>query len=292
MKFQQISLGLWGSPKFSSGLLVIVMTLLDMATRIHSTNVHNIHWNTSNPMFRYNSHDNFIDIKSGTHPYDQVNIVCPVYKPGTTEDAQEKYIIYSVSEEEFDTCRITQSDPKIIAVCDRPFKQMYFTITFRSFTPTPGGLEFRPGQNYYFISTSSRSDLHRRIGGRCSSHNMKVAFRVAPNPNYKYKVLGEEEEDNNTVIQRHHPFGKDYHSLQSSQSPPEGVEEEGDSPGYTTYFYPKSELDRAERNYQPVIQTDPSLEARSGTSHCHRYTSEVLLLTTIIVMMISNVIWT
>jgi ephrin-B len=52
----------------------------------------------------------------------------------------------------------------------------------RSFTPTPGGLEFHPGKDYYFISTSSRSDLYRRIGGRCSSHNMRVVFKVADNP--------------------------------------------------------------------------------------------------------------
>ncbi|CAL8134914.1 unnamed protein product [Orchesella dallaii] len=59
---------------------------------------------------------------------------------------------------------------------------MYFTITFRSFTPQPGGLEFRPGQDYYFISTSSRDDLHRRVGGRCSTHNMKVVFKVCCHP--------------------------------------------------------------------------------------------------------------
>ena len=56
---------------------------------------------------------------------------------------------------------------------------MYFTITFRSFTPTPGGLEFRPGREYYFISTSSRRDIHRRVGGWCRSHNMKMVVRVA-----------------------------------------------------------------------------------------------------------------
>jgi ephrin-B len=85
--------------------------------------------------------------------YDQVNIICPVYTPGTHEDDAEKYIIYNVSKEEYDTCRITNPNPRIIAVCDKPYKLMYFTITFRSFTPQPGGLEFRPGQDYYFICT-------------------------------------------------------------------------------------------------------------------------------------------
>lgn len=276
------SWGLLSSPKMSS-LALAVLSILDLTATTSSTNVHNIHWNTSNPMFRFENQDNVIDIKSGTRPYDQVNIVCPVYKPGTNEDQQEKYIIYNVSEEEFDSCRITQSDPKIIAVCDRPFKQMYFTITFRSFTPTPGGLEFRPGQNYYFISTSSRSDLHRRIGGRCSSHNMKVAFRVAPNPNYQYKVL-DEDPANNTVVQRHHPFGKDYHSLQSSPQTSGG--DVRSPPGYTTYFYPKSELDRAERNFQPVVQHDPTLEAHSSAST----KSGMFLIVTFLVAL--NVMWT
>jgi len=94
----------------------------------------------------------------------------------------EKYIIYNVSREEFENCQITNPNPRVIAICDKPHELIYFTITFRSFTPTPGGLEFRPGKDYYFISTSSRSDLYRRIGGRCSSHNMRVIFKVAENP--------------------------------------------------------------------------------------------------------------
>ncbi|KAK4021999.1 hypothetical protein OUZ56_007486 [Daphnia magna] len=130
--------------------------------------------------FRIDNTDHIIDVNKNNIPfeYDQVNIICPVYTPGTHEDDAEKYIIYNVSKEEYDTCRITNPNPRIIAVCDKPYKLMYFTITFRSFTPQPGGLEFRPGQDYYFISTSSKDDLHRRIGGRCSSHNMKVVFKV------------------------------------------------------------------------------------------------------------------
>lgn len=84
-----------------------------------------------------------------------------------------------VSKEEYDSCSIN-GNARIIAVCDRPHQFMYFTITFRSFTPQPGGLEFRPGQDYYFISTSTgrRDGLHQRLGGRCATHNMKVIFKV------------------------------------------------------------------------------------------------------------------
>ncbi|KAG7160128.1 Ephrin-B1-like [Homarus americanus] len=134
--------------------------------------------------FRIDNTDHIIDVNKGNIPfeYDQVNIICPVYNKDTTEDDAEKYIIYNVSKEEYDTCRITNPSPRVIAVCDKPYKLMYFTITFRSFTPQPGGLEFRPGQDYYFISTSSKDDLHRRIGGRCSTHHMKVVFKVCCDP--------------------------------------------------------------------------------------------------------------
>ncbi|KAK6634612.1 hypothetical protein RUM43_012013 [Polyplax serrata] len=135
-------------------------------------------------LFRIDNTDHIIDVNKGNIPfeYDQVNIICPVYTNETHEEDTEKYIIYNVSKEEYETCRITNPNPRIIAICDKPYKLMYFTITFRSFTPQPGGLEFQPGQDYYFISTSSKDDIHRRIGGRCTTHNMKVVFKVCCPP--------------------------------------------------------------------------------------------------------------
>ncbi|XP_076260010.1 ephrin isoform X2 [Rhynchophorus ferrugineus] len=139
-----------------------------------------IHWNSTNPIFRIDNTDHIIDVNRNNlkFEYDQVNLICPVYTSGMREDEMEKYIIYNVSKDEYETCRITNPNPRIIAVCDKPNKLMYFTITFRPFTPQPGGLEFLPGHDYYFISTSTPEDLHRRIGGRCSSNNMKVVFKV------------------------------------------------------------------------------------------------------------------
>ncbi len=143
--------------------------------------VHYIHWNKANPMFRLDNTDHIMDINSGNLPgeYDQVNIICPVSKHSA--DLPERHVIYSVSREEFDSCRITNPKPVIVAVCSKPHQLLYFTITFRSFSPTPGGLEFHPGQDYYFISTSSPEDLHRRVGGGCSTHNMKMIFKVSDN---------------------------------------------------------------------------------------------------------------
>ncbi|KAJ8925334.1 hypothetical protein NQ315_009164 [Exocentrus adspersus] len=170
-----------------SGVLLKAFILLTfsyhwfvLATMPSNAKFYTIHWNSSNPIFRIDNTDNIIDVNRNNvkFEYDQVNLICPVYMPGTRDEEMEKYIIYNVSKDEYETCRITNPNPRIIAVCDKPYKLMYFTITFRPFTPQPGGLEFLPGHDYYFISTSTSDDLHRRIGGRCTTHNMKIVFKV------------------------------------------------------------------------------------------------------------------
>ncbi|XP_070074203.1 uncharacterized protein [Drosophila takahashii] len=172
-------------PTFGATSFVTLLTLICMETVLLSTmsscaKTFYMHWNTSNSIFRIDNTDHIIDVNKGNlaFEFDQVHIICPVYEPGTFENETEKYIIYNVSKVEYETCRITNADPRVIAICDKPQKLMFFTITFRPFTPQPGGLEFLPGNDYYFISTSSKDDLYRRIGGRCSTNNMKVVFKV------------------------------------------------------------------------------------------------------------------
>jgi ephrin-B len=103
--------------------------------------------------FRIDNNDHVIDVNKGNlqFEYDQVHIICPYYEPGTNENETEKYIIYNVSKVEYETCRITNPNPRIIAICDKPFTTTLVTISFRPFTPQPGGLEFKPGNDYYFI---------------------------------------------------------------------------------------------------------------------------------------------
>merc|ERR1712083_389156 len=141
---------------------------------------HLVFWNSTNPIFRVDNTEHIMDINQENLPweYDQVNIICPF-------NSQEKHVIYSVSKEEFDSCRVSNPRPKIVAICDKPQNFKYFTITFRNLSPIPGGMEFKPGQDYYFISTSNRQNIHRRQGGYCSSHNMKTVFKVADNRQYK-----------------------------------------------------------------------------------------------------------
>uniref|UniRef100_A0A182UXB0 Ephrin RBD domain-containing protein n=1 Tax=Anopheles merus TaxID=30066 RepID=A0A182UXB0_ANOME len=172
--------GLGTSPALTVALVIALQLVALQPTVLHCAKTFYMHWNTTNSIFRIDNTDHIIDVNKGNaqFEYDQVHIICPVYEPGTFDNETEKYIIYNVSKVEYETCRITNHDPRIIAICDKPNKLMFFTITFRPFTPQPGGLEFLPGNDYYFISTSSKDDLHRRIGGRCTTDNMKVVFKV------------------------------------------------------------------------------------------------------------------
>lgn len=207
------------------------------ATMPGSSKFYTIHWNLTNPIFRIDNTDNVIDVNRNNlqFEYDQVNLICPVYTTDMREEEMEKYIIYNVSKDEYETCRITNPNPRIIAVCDKPYKLMYFTITFRPYTPQPGGLEFLPGHDYYFISTSTSDDLHRRIGGRCTTHNMKIVFKVwAPPPeatttstsssstttNQPPSLDGAGNGNGTLTPQQRHPGGTVYRPAWSSRAPP------------------------------------------------------------------------
>jgi len=159
-------------------ILFVILTVT--VSCVSGLKTHNLYWNTTNSIFRVDNTDHIMDVNQGNLPweYDQVNIICPF-------NSQEKHVIYSVSKEEFDSCRVSNPRPKIVAICDKPQSFKYFTITFRALSPMPGGMEFKPGQDYYFISTSNRQNMQKRAGGYCSSHNMKTVFKVADNRQYK-----------------------------------------------------------------------------------------------------------
>ena len=160
----------------TSSFICILWLCFSKCEASHIVKTHFVFWNISNPIFRLDNTDHVIDVNVNNSPmeYDQLNLICP-----RNNSEEEEHIIYIVSREEFQACQVLDKKPKIVAVCDQPRKFQYFTITFRNFSPTPGGLEFRPGQSYYLISTATLGDIARREGGFCSSHNMKIIFKVA-----------------------------------------------------------------------------------------------------------------
>lgn len=181
-------------------LCSVVLLYTWLVNTSSTVRIHYLHWNSSNPIFRIDNTDHIVDVNQGNQAweYDQVNLICPWYNSsstngytnkGGTDYNQERYIIYNVSKEEYETCLIRQAEPRVVAICDNPTKPKHFTITFRSFSPTPRGLEFHPGKDYFFISTSWKDDLYRRDGGSCKFNNMKIIFKVADNQQNESQLL-------------------------------------------------------------------------------------------------------
>ena len=79
------------------------------------TKIHKVYWNTTNPIFRIDNTDHIVDVNNGNLPweYDQLNLICP-------HNSLEKHIVYSVTKEEFEGCRVTNPKPKIVAICNKP----------------------------------------------------------------------------------------------------------------------------------------------------------------------------
>merc|ERR1719510_2728280 len=77
----------------------------------------------------------------------------------------EEVVIYNVGREEYHSCSVMSGQPRIVAYCTQPHQKKIFTLSFRSFSPMPNTLEFQPGQDYFFISTSSPEDVMSLSGG-------------------------------------------------------------------------------------------------------------------------------
>lgn len=94
--------------------------------------------------------------------------------------------MYLVTENEFHRCQIdgTTQNTKKVMDCNTPINNYalkYHRFWFSDFT-TPNGIPFYAGSTYYFIATSngSASSLDNTSGGRCLTHNMRVAITVCP----------------------------------------------------------------------------------------------------------------
>jgi len=131
-----------------------------------------IEWDESNPIFRIDNTEHVMDVRL----HQQVHILCP-------KSSNQRYIIYNVNRDDYESCRISDPDSSTqVAVCNgvntTSMNKRLFTLTFRTFSPSPTGLEFQAGKDYYFITTSGPGNIASKVGGRCRTHNMKVIFKV------------------------------------------------------------------------------------------------------------------
>ena len=232
-------------------LFILLMMILTRSNHLASAqnNIHYINWNISNPIFKEYG-KNIIDIHPGTvdqpWSYEQANIICPRYSSSRPSERIEKYIIYNVSKSEFEHCQVI--DPKqenIVAVCNTPYKLTFFTLTFRAFSPVPGAFEFHPGENYYFISTSSKRNLYKHSGGRCATHNMRLVFRISDTYN--------REGDNGTNLHKNDYLNVDLQTVntQSNTQRTNAYESE-----YEDYYSEEQNYISKERDRPEAVQSN------------------------------------
>ncbi|KAI8503977.1 Ephrin-B2a [Branchiostoma belcheri] len=138
-----------------------------------------IYWNQNNPIFqREGGYVLEVDIN------DKLDIICPRL-------FNQYNVMYEVSREGYETCNSTGG--RLLLRCNLPERDIVLTILFQEVSPSPFGLEFVKGKDYYYIATSSGTPdtLDNRIGGNCESPTyMKLTIRVRGDPTERSDSTG------------------------------------------------------------------------------------------------------
>ncbi|KAL7867269.1 hypothetical protein AOLI_G00150830, partial [Acnodon oligacanthus] len=86
---------------------------------------------------------------------DYLDIYCPHYEVPLPPERMERYVLYMVSYDSYITCNHLIKGFKRWE-CNRPLSPngpLKFSEKFQLFTPFSLGFEFRPGHEYYYISS-------------------------------------------------------------------------------------------------------------------------------------------
>ncbi|XP_054851657.1 ephrin-A1 [Eublepharis macularius] len=141
---------------------------------VASAERHTVFWNSSNPKFLWD------DYAVEVHLNDYLDIICPHYEDSSVPPhTMERYILYLVEREEYETCKPRSKD-QIRWECDRPdalHGPERFSEKFQRFTPFTLGKEFREGHDYYYIS----KPIHRH-GETCLKLRVSVAGKSTRMP--------------------------------------------------------------------------------------------------------------
>ncbi|XP_018084038.1 ephrin-A4 isoform X2 [Xenopus laevis] len=109
---------------------------------------HGIYWNCSNPRFLRDDYSVKVEIN------DYLDIYCPHYDPRVPAEHTETFVLLMVNREGYEGCYETPGAFKRWE-CNRPhapYGPIKFSEKIQRFTPFSLGFEFRPGEDYYYIS--------------------------------------------------------------------------------------------------------------------------------------------
>jgi len=143
-----------------TSLLGLLLLLLHLPVGLAAgQTVHTLYWNSTSPIF-HSKDPLLVNMEGHKFTFDQAHIVCP--SEGKTREA---YRVYSVTRAEFYSCHLCEAtSPRLLADCSAPGM---VTISFRRFSPLPGGLEFSPGSTHYLLSirdsASNQTECKRNL---------------------------------------------------------------------------------------------------------------------------------
>uniref|UniRef100_A0A3Q3DXX9 EPH-related receptor tyrosine kinase ligand 7 n=1 Tax=Hippocampus comes TaxID=109280 RepID=A0A3Q3DXX9_HIPCM len=102
-----------------------------------------------------------------------LDVYCPHYVSPLSDERAERYVLYMVNYDGYSSCDHTAKGFKRWE-CNRPLSSngpLKFSEKFQLFTPFSLGFEFRPGREYYYISSLTDAK------GRRSCLRLKVFVR-------------------------------------------------------------------------------------------------------------------
>ncbi|XP_030640839.1 ephrin-A2 [Chanos chanos] len=110
-----------------------------------------VYWNSSNPRFSQGEYTVEVTIN------DYLDVYCPHYEDPhrIPQERMERYILFMVNYDGYTTCDHRMKGFKRWE-CNRPLSPngpLKFSEKFQLFTPFSLGFEFRPGHEYYYISS-------------------------------------------------------------------------------------------------------------------------------------------
>ncbi|CAB1421941.1 unnamed protein product [Pleuronectes platessa] len=134
-----------------------------------------VYWNSSNPRFFGGEYTVEVAIN------DYLDVYCPHYEGAESPERTEQYVLYMVNYDGYTTCDHRRKGFKRWE-CNRPLSAsgpLRFSEKFQLFTPFSLGFEFRPGHEYYYISSP-----HLNLAGKPC---LKLKIYVKPTNDSVYE---------------------------------------------------------------------------------------------------------
>lgn len=131
---------------------------------------------------------------------DKMDLICPRFDDGLDHNNKMYHRIFEVSREAFQNC--DSSKGKRLIDCNKPRQEKKYTVLFQDTNPSPYGLEFLPGETYYYISTSDGEldGINQGRGGGCQMKNMKLAISVEEAEEVIYEAVSEDSAYNEKLV--------------------------------------------------------------------------------------------